>query len=615
MRKRLDEEEKGTNRPLRLFKSVFAVPTAPGRVYIESDSFASVSNICSFGEHSLHFVYLQSAFRVSTVEAVALLQSKPRVKHVEVGSKVIMKCGLYKDDVGLVVSSFVDKDWLERLDVKLKSRESNPRNRKRKRTNKTRCEPHVVDRAILEADDRDLVKSIRGREDIFLYNNKRYTADGYRLLEVVSDQVNLFRPALEEHRLPDHHPVFVSLKTSIKNGDRVEITKGPFERQTGYVIEKNDSSALIQLLPHETDKSRNDPRNRDELQLEISLDLLRRSFAIGDHIQVIAGLLLGRTGYIASINRGDLVTNTSEGPTTDTLTVSDVDVLEEFEVPAPYATSFTPAARTTDNPGSGKLVCGSPVIITSGKHEGKTGTISDGMGSMVLVIEDMTLIKLKLPREAVKYRVGTPVVIIGGIHEGTFGLVVREDNFIVHFVENETSKELRAPRELVIFDPSHQFEMDPVDDYHGIESDGVRLCFIDHRTQGFEEQLVYVWYGSYKGRLGTVKQISGSVAQVNFTSAFHGRSVQFVQADYLLARCACTLAPGKKPTLSISEFSKVKVLFDNPQATSSNTPIPRSRTPENSTGVTIHAGPGVEFHGNQYFIELIWFEQLEFRST
>ncbi|KLO06223.1 hypothetical protein SCHPADRAFT_895625 [Schizopora paradoxa] len=602
MQKRLDEELKENEaNPLRLFKSAFAVPSAPGRIYIETDSFASVTSICSVRDYPLHFVFPHSAFVVSASEAIALICSKPRSKHVTVGSEVVVRGGLYKSDVGIVVSASIDDKWAGRLEIKLKSREPNPLFRKRKRS-QSRNAPYVLSRALLESNDAKYTATIADNEDGFLYNGKKYTSDGYRLLTVLSDQVDLQvgtskEVTTKETTLPNHNPVFVASKSTFKTGDRVVVTQGPFQGHTAYILETIHTTAIIQLSPPGPDKRNGTEWNQDELRLEISHDHLKRSFVIGDLITVVAGSITGRTGFVTSINREALLDPNPDLSDRDTLTVADVDLLEEvqfiakFEVPASYAAVSSPFVNKPSR-NSERLAGGSPVIITAGKHEGRTGTISDVIGPMSLVIEDMTLIKFKVPREAVKYRVE-------GKHEGKWGSVIREDDYIVTFVENETSKEFRVPRERLIFDPSHQFEMADADDYLGIESDGIRLCHINHRARGFEDQLVYAWHGRFKGRLGTIRQLSGSVAKVHFASAFRGNSVQFVQANYLLAQCACTLAPGKKPNWPISEYSKIKALFSGAQTDSFIAPIPRPRTPETNLPDLDQDVLEAEYYGNE----------------
>lgn len=60
-------------------------------------------------------------------------------------------------------------------------------------------------------------------------------------------------------------------------------------------------------------------------------------------------------------------------------------------------------------------------------------------------------------------------------------------------------------------------------------------CSVDHFKEGFEGQSVYVWRGPYKGKLGSIYQMSGAMARVGFDSAFKGNSVVDIHSENLVA--------------------------------------------------------------------------------
>ncbi len=75
-------------------------------------------------------------------------------------------------------------------------------------------------------------------------------------------------------------------------------------------------------------------------------------------------------------------------------------------------------------------------------------------------------------------------------------------------------------------------EDDPID--VDVDSDEDK-CAIDHRADGFDDQVVYVWHGPYKGKLGRVLQMSGGIVKVGLESAVRGNGILFLPADNVLA--------------------------------------------------------------------------------
>lgn len=203
-----------------------------------------------------------------------------------------------------------------------------------------------------------------------------------------------------------------------------------------------------------------------------------------------------------------------------------------------------------------------------------------------------------LPLDSVRYRVGTPVKITRGKHAGRLGRVTFEEHLVIYLIEDETSKEvsvadfypillalrdsglqIRVHREDVVFYQSGY--LSTVSTNRPFSKPVGRLgCVTDHRVSGFDNQRVYVWYGQYKGKLGRLRQVGGGVARVNFDSAIRGSSIQYIQADYLIAyvcrlicgssmnlltfkrRCGCTVGDGKQPTWTDKEYADIPSFFD-----------------------------------------------------
>lgn len=67
------------------------------------------------------------------------------------------------------------------------------------------------------------------------------------------------------------------------------------------------------------------------------------------------------------------------------------------------------------------------------------------------------------------------------------------------------------------------------------DEEDVGKCLIDHKTFGFEGQVVYIWDGKFKGKLGRVLQMSGGIVKIGFEAAIHGFGISFIQAGHILA--------------------------------------------------------------------------------
>lgn len=75
-------------------------------------------------------------------------------------------------------------------------------------------------------------------------------------------------------------------------------------------------------------------------------------------------------------------------------------------------------------------------------------------------------------------------------------------------------------------------EEDPIDVDGRFDLD---KCRIDHISKGFDDQTVYIWQGTYKGKLALVKQVNAGLAKVQVESAIFASSIMFIEAKYLLA--------------------------------------------------------------------------------
>lgn len=308
-------------------KSVFHVPKAVGRVYIEAPADISIQRLC----HGLQFVYSTSVFSVPVAERVALLVPgalSPLIVH---GQLVKIRNGLYKGDIGEVVDAYGDGKM--HLVVKIKSREKLPFEVKRK---KSRRVPYILDR------DRILQEQLlyskqdpksnplgfkdRGRNGISL-GGIRYTDDGFLLLNIRADRVERVQReggsfesivSDESRQIVDRHmktilksfslqplpqsPILASpfetsrfpLEKFIRAGDPVQIAGGHFTGARGYVVELLSAhSALVRI-------GVGDLATRHSVLIETERSSLARTFEIGDRVEVKVGELKGLTGFVSA---------------------------------------------------------------------------------------------------------------------------------------------------------------------------------------------------------------------------------------------------------------------------------------------------------------------------
>lgn len=281
-------------------RSIFCVPKAPARVYIEAPAHAPVQKLCD----GMHFVYRSSIFSVPICERVALLTIEETKTALEVGDAVKIRNGLYKADIGEVV----DTTWANerRVTVKLKSRQRLPYELKRKRG---RTEPFLLDKERLERirtidgmqDPRDRILSYEEHGSRgFVLNGTHYTEGGLLLLDIRTDRVervrrdDLVRPVPPSSEITEDMTTDQRFEIIPSHGDPVVITGGSCAGVRGFFVERTSlRSALISV----------DARysyGRRAVVIEEEFRHILRVFEIGDRVEVKVGRFQGRTGVISA---------------------------------------------------------------------------------------------------------------------------------------------------------------------------------------------------------------------------------------------------------------------------------------------------------------------------
>ncbi|KLO04441.1 hypothetical protein SCHPADRAFT_947692 [Schizopora paradoxa] len=443
---RLYVEKPPHQRPVG-WNSVFFFPKIPGRLYFEAPSLTSVQKLCA----GMHFVNIRSIFFVPLQELVALMQFGSQAPMFKEGNWVKVRNGMYKGDVGIVVTVLADE---EAAIVKLKSREthpsleisekrradlelerdgsrrepqadtnpqdedsdeavsSKPPSRKRKRARTQRREPHLLKKAPNKPELEDGSR-IEITEDGFKFRGHHYTHNGHILLRYQLDRLERVSTGVSErdafvamessnavtrHGLGLTDNVFtpetdvISAPVFLNVDDRVVVNKGEISGATGTVNHLGLDTAVIDLdqAPGVTSDE------TSSLQMEIDLRDLTRLFDIGEFVRVQMGVHAGRTGYV-----GDRFEN-------GTLRIADLQVNEILEVPSKYVDSFTssllPPTSTSPEPLANQVSLRPrlPVMVTKGKHEGKQGKISCLKSTFVILIEDVTKIELRVCRDQLR---------------------------------------------------------------------------------------------------------------------------------------------------------------------------------------------------------------------
>lgn len=302
-------------------KSVFFVPKARGRVYLEAPAPLHVQQIC----RHLHFVYHSSILFIPIGERVSLLAQGLPVPSFEQGDLVKLRNGLYKNDIGEIVRTSGDGN--KTLTVRVKCREGFPFGR---------CDPYVMDRERilqLRIQHRKISKqSVNTKpldfkdcgEDGFILDRKHYSKDGFRLLDVRVDRVERVRPdgtafttlTNDPHYLPLEKQtkavlrqfqsnsdasgvptngglenVVFPLDVNLRTGDTVRITGGDTNGASGYIVKMTSPNALVRLDTPGVS-------HRGAVDLWTNVHSLTRLFEVGDRVVVKLGVMKGRTGNV-----------------------------------------------------------------------------------------------------------------------------------------------------------------------------------------------------------------------------------------------------------------------------------------------------------------------------
>ncbi|KLO13849.1 hypothetical protein SCHPADRAFT_344004 [Schizopora paradoxa] len=512
---------KKIEKDIPFIKSAFFVPKATGRVYVEADAEIPVRELCK----GLYFMYCTSIMSVPILERVALLSPGPNQSSLRQGDLVKVRNGMYRNDIGEVVS--FSEDEKKRIIVKIKSREPFPTEQKRKRGRRPQYQmdrEHILRLKLACRKSRSSDTPLR-IEDLgeagFRIQGRNYTADGYFLLDIRSDRVQRTemegvaytavvrdesgRAGVRQQRAPQDR--------FIQPGDPVRIMDGPYINTTGFLTETTDDvRALVSL-------KRFARENKRSVFVEVELRSLVRAFEIGEVVDVKIGEHLGRTGFVSGMKGNNLY-------------IVDPQQGSEFEISALFVAAHVPSTSSayhTVSRGERQIKLGCSVIIQRGKHSGKSGIVTLIEGTRVNMIEDGTNTELAVHLDNLRRSEKNPE------HQSRF--------LQNHWQENPPGIN-HEPKQVA-----------------SSATTGDDSCSTDHSTEGFEGQLVYTWQGFYKGKSGYVVRVSGALARVNVASAMHCGSILDIPAYCLLARCGCVVATGVVIPWSDKEKAGIPSLF------------------------------------------------------
>lgn len=232
----------------------------------------------------------------------------------------------------------------------------------------------------------------------------------------------------------------------------------------------------------------------------------------------------------------------------------------KFEVPIPYVATYVPRRADLDSDFD-DVPWGSHVRIQRGKHAGKTGRITVIDRKYVKVLEDVTDIlvsKAYFPyTQYVKFyfvpQIGVRrdnVEISGEVisrppetkdeprkTKTTEGDAATSDT-AKETVQNPDAKDLpMSPKE-----GEKDATEKTAEGQGAAKVAAVKCCTVEHLKEGFEGQLVYVWRGHFKGKIGWVLRMSGSLCRISLESAMKGRSVIDLKSEYLVAYVRASLS-------------------------------------------------------------------------
>ncbi|KLO20423.1 hypothetical protein SCHPADRAFT_5948 [Schizopora paradoxa] len=242
-------------------------------------------------------------------------------------------------------------------------------------------------------------------EDGFILEGKRYSKDGYRLLDVRIDRVERVRSdgaAYTSLAKEPHHQLKKQTKAVLKwfqsdsnevstnegpenvvfpseinlrAGDAVRIKGGESNGASGYIVKMTFPNALVRL----------DTRgisSRRPVDLWTNIHSLTRMFEVGDRVDVKLGVMKGRTGVVFA----------QEG---SKLSLVDTSNSNTLEVPAAFVedhvSSLPPGPHWQDaRSDETEIQVGCPMVVSRGKHGGKSGIAIDIEGGYVRLLEDCT---------------------------------------------------------------------------------------------------------------------------------------------------------------------------------------------------------------------------------
>ncbi|KLO11350.1 hypothetical protein SCHPADRAFT_475005 [Schizopora paradoxa] len=557
--------------------SILALPRkAPGRIYVEARKSAPIQLLCE----GMHFIYPSSIFMVPVAERVALLQPSARLPPIKRGDFVKIRNGLYKNDEGEVVD-VRGGHGQDTLVVKVKGREPDPRELKRKRSKSSiRREPSLYDKEELRRlhfFDGDSNFNDLGA-DGFKFGGKHYTNDGFLLFRIRYDRVERLQHTMEqlEPRLSDDlgrtsngalilkksipsetRPLMCSssdlsrsttLPKFIRPGVRVRITKGASAGAVGRVLDVKSTShsALVQLALPKSQQQQT-TTTATPIKFDVEMVYLTRAFEIGDHVEVKVGELRGRVGMVSFV----------EG---EMLHVVDSKELSEFKVLATFVDTYEPPFVQIAPVDPPNFRLGSPVKIVRGKHGGKTGRIVMIQREHIRLLEYVTDIELVVRRDNVEPFIENvllkPVPIRSPVSH------ISETKKVPPESEKENDSGTTVTKKSDPPSPTAVSSTSPSTSPSNPKNESQK-CFLDHFKYGFDDQVVYAWRGPFKGRFGTCKHMSGLLAGVSLGSAIQGEGITYILRSCLIARCGCVLLDDVQLPWSKEEKADIPVMFNN----------------------------------------------------
>ncbi|KLO05325.1 hypothetical protein SCHPADRAFT_947010 [Schizopora paradoxa] len=382
--------------------SVFAIPSHPGRIFIEAKS---PKRLLPFIESVLD-VYTSLWDVVSLEDRVSLIGSFRPTDHLKVGSWVVVKYGLYAGDFGQIVD--IDQNH-DRTVVKLPSRILDSPSRKR-RFKTGRPNPCLFTRA--EAEKRFGSEAVSGI-DPFTCDGIDYTRDGFCLAHIDYNSVKAARPSLSDVKLfltaaeaslcfelfnkeAPHSPLndieifnrasldlaSVSFPSNIRQGDRVKIASGPLAGMYARVVEP----PVLQTVNVQIDDASLGPPNNQDPIVAVEVTALTKIFREGDFVEVNSGLYSGHRGVVVSTD--DITITIQDDAQSDSITVPwcyiDYDTSQDTST-LPIGTGNPPTVQP--RPPETKCMdhlaieaIGKQAYVWKGKWKGKIGIVKSMSG-------------------------------------------------------------------------------------------------------------------------------------------------------------------------------------------------------------------------------------------